>query len=34
VDSRNTVIGAISREDIIGKVVVRVWPLSKIGLVY
>ena len=34
VDSRNSVIGAISREDIIGKVFVRVWPLSEIGFVY
>jgi signal peptidase I len=34
VDSRNSVIGAISQEDIIGKVFVRVWPFSKIGFVY
>ena len=34
VDSRNSVIGAIEREDIIGKVFVRVWPLSEIGFVY
>ena len=34
VDSRNSVIGAISRDDIIGKVFVRVWPLSEIGFVY
>ena len=34
VDSRNSVIGAISQEDIIGRVFVRVWPISKIGLVY
>ena len=34
VDSRNSVIGAISREDIIGKVFIRVWPLSEIGFVY
>ena len=34
VDSRNSVVGAITREDIIGKVSVRVWPLSKIGFVY
>ena len=34
VDSRNSVIGAISQEDIIGKVFVRVWPLSEIGFVY
>ena len=34
VDSRNSVVGAITQEDIIGKVSVRVWPLSKIGFVY
>ena len=34
VDSRNSQIGAISRDDIIGRVFLRVWPLSKIGLIY
>lgn len=34
VDSRNSVIGAVSRDDIIGKVFLRVWPFSRIGLVY
>ena len=34
VDSRNSVIGAISKEDIIGKVFIKVWPLSEIGFVY
>ena len=34
VDSRNSVIGAISRDDIIGKVFVRVWPFSEMGLIY
>ena len=34
VDSRNSVIGAISRDDIIGKVFLKVWPLSKFGLVH
>ena len=34
VDSRNSVIGAISKDDIIGRVFIRVWPLSSIGLVY
>ena len=34
VDSRNSIIGAISRDDIIGRVFLRVWPLSNIGLVY
>ena len=34
VDSRNSMVGAIAREDIIGKVSIRVWPLSKIGFVH
>ena len=34
VDSRNSNIGAISRDDIIGKVFIRVWPINKIGLVH
>ena len=34
VDSRNSVIGSITQEDIIGRVAIRVWPLSKIGFVY
>lgn len=34
VDSRNSIVGAIAQEDIIGKVSLRVWPLSKIGFVY
>ena len=34
VDSRSSVIGAVSRDDIIGKVFIRVWPLSKIGFVF
>ena len=34
VDSRNSAIGAISREDIIGKVFLRVWPISEAGFVY
>ena len=31
IDSRNSVIGAVAREDIIGKVFFRVWPLDRIG---
>ena len=34
VDSRNSLVGPISREDIIGKVYIRVWPFSKFGFVY
>lgn len=34
VDSRNSVIGAVTLDNIIGKVCLRVWPLSKIGLIF
>ena len=34
VDSRNSAVGSIPREDIIGKVFVRVWPFSRFGFVY
>ena len=34
VDSRNSLIGAVSQEDIIGRVFIRVWPLVEFGLVY
>ena len=34
VDSRNSAVGSISREDIIGKVFIRVWPFSRLGFVY
>ena len=34
VDSRNTVIGAITPDNIIGRVCIRVWPFSKIGFIY
>ena len=34
VDSRNSVIGAIAQEDIIGRVFIRVWPFSRMGFVY
>lgn len=34
VDSRNSVIGAVTLDNIIGKVFLRVWPLSKIGLIF
>lgn len=31
-DSRASIVGNIKREDIIGRAWVRIWPLSKIGL--
>ena len=33
VDSRNTAVGCVSDEQIVGKVVFRIWPLSQFGLV-
>lgn len=33
VDSRNSVIGAVSPDDVIGKVFIRVWPFSRFGFV-
>jgi len=33
VDSRNSLIGSISEEDIIGKVIFNVWPIKKIGII-
>ena len=34
IDSRNTSIGCVSEEQIVGKIVYRVWPLSQIGGVH
>lgn len=34
VDSRSTSIGCVSEEEIVGKIVFRVWPLSKLGRTY
>ena len=34
VDSRNSVIGAIPHDDIIGKVFIRVWPFSRFGFIF
>lgn len=31
IDSRNSDIGSISKENIVGKILFRVWPLNKIG---
>lgn len=31
VDSRNTVVGCVADEQIVGKIVFRVWPLEKFG---
>ncbi len=31
VDSRSSLVGCVEREEIIGKIIFRVWPLNKIG---
>lgn len=33
VDSRNTAVGCVSEEQLVGKIVFRVWPLNKFGRV-
>ena len=33
IDSRNTAVGCVSGEQVVGKIVFRVWPLSDIGFV-
>lgn len=32
-DSRNSAIGAVAKEDILGKVVISVWPINKMGII-
>lgn len=32
-DSRNSMVGCISKEQIVGRIIFRVWPLNKIGKV-
>ena len=32
-DSRNTAVGCVSEEQVVGKVLLRVWPFSRIGAV-
>lgn len=33
VDSRNTAIGCVAEEQIVGKIVFRIWPLARLGAV-
>lgn len=33
VDSRNTAVGCVSEEQIVGKLIFRIWPLEKIGTI-
>jgi signal peptidase I len=34
IDSRNTAVGCVAEEQIVGKIVYRVWPLTGLGKVY
>lgn len=31
VDSRNTAVGCVAQEQIVGKIIFRIWPLNKLG---
>ena len=33
VDSRNTTVGCVAQEQVVGKILFRVWPLDQIGIV-
>ena len=33
VDSRNTAVGCVASEQIVGRIVFRVWPLKRLGTV-
>lgn len=33
IDSRNTAVGCVAQEQIVGKILFRVWPISRIGTV-
>ncbi len=33
IDSRNSTVGCIGNDEVIGKILIRVWPFSGIGLI-
>ena len=33
IDSRNTAVGCINEEDIMGRLLIRIWPLNTIGII-
>ena len=33
VDSRNTAVGCVAQEQIVGKIVFRIWPIDQFGIV-
>ena len=34
IDSRSSVIGCVEKEQIIGKVIMRIWPLSELSIIH
>lgn len=34
VDSRNTIVGCVAQEQIVGKIIFRIWPLGRLGSVH
>ena len=33
VDSRNTAVGCVAQEQVVGKIIFRIWPMDKIGTI-
>lgn len=33
VDSRNTAVGCVAQEQIVGKIIFRIWPMNRLGTV-
>ena len=33
VDSRNTAVGCVAQEQLVGKIIFRIWPLNRLGIV-
>lgn len=33
IDSRNTAVGCVAQEQIVGKIVFRIWPINRLGIV-
>lgn len=33
VDSRNTAVGCVAQEQIVGKIIFRIWPLERLGVI-
>ncbi len=33
VDSRNTAVGCVAQEQVVGRIIFRIWPIDRIGTV-